>query len=127
MILAVSVCAVGADIEPAAADPPADTRLILTPAERHWLAGQREPAAFYRLWTGKESVVKAIGTGLQLPLNAFEVLPVSDGVHRICGAEWLLRWTELDGHVICTAADPADWAAQTICLGRDELIGCGSV
>ena len=63
---------------------------VLAPDERTELAstsGGDRIARFYGLWTIKEALVKALGTGLQLDLAGFEVPPamrrgVTDGVFR---------------------------------------------
>lgn len=39
------------------------------------LSGPERTAAFYRCWTRKEAVLKALGRGLNLPLDGFRVLP----------------------------------------------------
>jgi len=36
------------------------------------LSGDRQLRSFFRCWTRKESLVKAVGDGLGIPLNAFE-------------------------------------------------------
>ncbi|MEY8524252.1 4'-phosphopantetheinyl transferase superfamily protein [Lachnospiraceae bacterium 38-10] len=38
------------------------------------LEDEEQADAFYRIWTGKEAVVKAAGCGLSTPLNVFSVL-----------------------------------------------------
>lgn len=53
-----------------------DAILALPPADR--------TAAFYRCWTRKEAVLKALGRGLSLPLNGFQVRTGS------IGADWLV-------------------------------------
>ena len=70
--------AVGCDVERIeAADLPL-ARQFFSEGEYRYLAGlpagQQRDAAFYRLWTLKESFVKTIGAGLALPLDAFEIV-----------------------------------------------------
>lgn len=51
-------------------------RQFFTPNERNQLCGLPVPEqgrAFYQLWTRKEALLKAIGTGLTVPLNQVEV------------------------------------------------------
>ena len=51
-------------------------RRVYGPAEREWLArheGPRKAAFFYRLWTLKEALIKALGTGFTLNPATFEV------------------------------------------------------
>jgi 4'-phosphopantetheinyl transferase len=56
--------------------------------ERAWLEATPGVEAFFRLWTAKEAVLKAMGTGLSTPLNALSVRPGEDA------PPWNLR--ELD-------------------------------
>ncbi|MEU5278071.1 4'-phosphopantetheinyl transferase superfamily protein [Streptomyces asoensis] len=60
---------VGTDVEKVAPRVLADAELA---ALRARPAGER-PAAFLRYWTRKESVLKAIGVGLRVPLRGLEV------------------------------------------------------
>jgi 4'-phosphopantetheinyl transferase len=75
--------------------------------------------AFYRCWTRKEAFIKALGKGLVLPLNAFEVdLTCADSTQalRTCRdmAAAVQRWrivplqTEA-GYAAALAAEAGDW------------------
>jgi 4'-phosphopantetheinyl transferase len=44
--------------------------------------------AFYRCWTRKESFIKAKGTGLSFPLNAFTVSLNSDDSAKLLETQW---------------------------------------
>lgn len=83
---------VGCDIEardPAKADPTVAERFF-APRERAELARLTGAAwidGFFNAWTRKEAVVKAVGTGLSLPLQAFAVsLTPGEPAHITAGA-----------------------------------------
>ncbi|MCM3783797.1 4'-phosphopantetheinyl transferase superfamily protein [Neobacillus mesonae] len=65
-----------ADIELSIADR------FFTDNEAKWLQSldkTEQKKAFYELWTLKESYVKAVGSGLSLPLNSFEFMVSEQG------------------------------------------------
>jgi phosphopantetheinyl transferase len=70
------VDAVGIDVEMIAERPDYGPTGFFHPGEKAWLAGideKHRPEAFYRLWTLKESYIKAVGLGLGIPLDSFEI------------------------------------------------------
>lgn len=75
---AVSPREIGCDIEEPRACDMKIARRFFHPAEQEWLFSHPEsqqPEAFLRLWTCKESFIKALGLGLNLPLDSFAVTP----------------------------------------------------
>lgn len=75
---------IGLDVEPLANAPVTEgmADIACTPAEGRWLSAHPAadyPAAFLRLWTAKEAVLKAFGTGLLKPLTEVELDPPTDG------------------------------------------------
>lgn len=50
-------------------------RMFTSPEREYILRASDTDAAFTRIWCMKESYIKAIGTGLQAPMNSFSVLP----------------------------------------------------
>ena len=74
----------------------------LAPSERQFLAklsGSDARAAFFSYWTRKEAFVKALGCGLSMPLNGFEVPLVEASPVVLVGAdrrEELPSWRLVD-------------------------------
>lgn len=94
---------VGIDVEkqiplPSLADL-ADLATQLHPHEAQAIdcfSPEERTAAFYRCWTRKEAVLKALGKGLSLPLNSFQVRVDSSY------ADWLVSPPD---ETCCTAAE----------------------
>ena len=64
------------------------------------------PTAFYRTWTRKEAYLKAHGTGLSFPSNAFTIEYATEGPGQLVA-------TEMPGD------DPAVWRFADVELGAD--------
>lgn len=78
VLCAAGSCAVGCDIEKIAPFDLCIADRFFSPGEAADIAAQPTPEAqtelFYRYWVLKESFLKAVGLGMSLPLNAFEIL-----------------------------------------------------
>ncbi|MCQ4635721.1 4'-phosphopantetheinyl transferase superfamily protein [Anaerovorax odorimutans] len=67
---------IGVDVEKRARISVSDLSRYFTENERAYLGrwqGKEKEREFYRLWTLKESFMKAVGKGFALPLHAFEI------------------------------------------------------
>lgn len=110
MLLAVSRdSAMGIDVE---ATRPLDdiarvARRFFEPTETAALLAlpaAEQIAAFYRCWTRKEAVLKAVGTGLSTPLDSFTVafLPGAEASMRWCDSwEGPHESLQLSGFTLC--------------------------
>lgn len=78
---------------------------VYTAAELAWMA--EDPLRrFFRLWTWKESVMKATGMGMQLEPRSFEVLPFAEGLPvRLLGRNWYAIGGEYDGYAFSVCTD----------------------
>ena len=79
--------------------------VVYTEAERDWM--KTDPVQrFFRLWTWKESVMKATGMGMNLDPGSFEVLPFGEGKPvRIRNRNWYARDERLEGCRVSVCAD----------------------
>ena len=108
-LCAVSPVPVGCDIELPHKFDPAIARRFFHKTECAWLFSQPEAEqrdAFFRLWTCKESFIKALGLGLFQPLDSFSVIP---------GEE--VRLTQ--------SADPRPWQLRNFRDGECFISLCG--
>lgn len=103
--LLIAVCAddeLGCDLERLRPQPDLDelARTAFSPAERAaWLAlpPDQRLEGFFRVWTCKEALLKALGEGLLHPLHAFDV--------SVTGPPRLLRWEGHDAQAWSLAVD----------------------
>lgn len=108
ILLAVDDRPVGADIEEIKEAHLPVARRVLQPEELLWMQEDAPKAAerFFRLWTMKESVMKALGRGFSLSPESFGVLPLlNTGTGRVGGTELRGYSGVRDGYAIglCTA------------------------
>lgn len=121
VVLAVSENNLGVDIERIGVYKEKLAQRCCTEEEFLWLEN-RDKSDFFRLWTGKEAVMKATGLGLAMSARSFSVLPVEDGALLIHGRIWYLSWYELPGHVFCTACEADEEAGLYYPETKDLLL-----
>ena len=104
VLCAVSGKSVGCDIEAPGRYDPKIAKRFFHPSESAWLFSLPEaeqPAAFLRLWTCKESYIKALGRGLSQPLDSFAVQLEPVGLAQAADERpWQLR-SFRDGDCAC--------------------------
>lgn len=122
VVLGVAPCEIGIDIEKVSPYSDAIAKKCFTAGERTWLYRQGCDNAFYKLWTGKESVMKATGFGFGMPPEGFNILPVLNGGHFIAGKTWYLQWFTLKGYELCVATAQPEQTVRFVPLGRSELL-----
>ncbi|MEG2626125.1 MAG: 4'-phosphopantetheinyl transferase superfamily protein [Christensenella sp.] len=118
VVLAIADREVGIDIEPITAYDDAVARKCFTQSEYLLMNTQASNDAFFKLWTAKESVMKACGKGFYLPPESFEL---QMGEQPVCVADdrlWHIRWLELNGHILCTAVEQMPEPLELVFCGH---------
>lgn len=83
---------------------------VFHPQEREWLAGRGcFYTAFFRLWTVKEAVLKALGTGFSTPPASFccEILSDESASATVNGSRWHC-WSRQGGDFHLSVAAPLE-------------------
>ncbi len=75
----------------------------------------------YKLWTAKESIAKATGKGIFAGDERLSASVISEGSYTADGVTWFLKWSELDGHMLCTACK-TDEPVEIICVSPELLL-----
>ena len=104
IVCAIGTLDVGIDIEEIKEIPLADFTELFSPEELKVIfedAGNYVP--FYTLWTQKEAFLKAIGLGLNLPLNKVNIQ--NDTIHYE-GNSWFLKELSIQKDYKCYIASP---------------------
>jgi 4'-phosphopantetheinyl transferase len=117
---------IGMDVEmirpamfPSEIDFPAVMQYYFSEAEREWLESLAAPKrieAFYRCWTAKEAMVKAIGLGATFGFDQVETQMVGDAmcVARLNGSKALAQGWTLDQQILSTGASDAVISRVTV-------------
>jgi len=103
VVLATAEREVGVDIEKVTEYSEAVEARCFTAEEQKWLNG--DPERFYRIWTAKESVMKATGLGFSLAPNSFCTLPFDSSPRVISGRNWCFDWVSFEGYLVCCAVE----------------------
>ncbi len=104
VVLATSTHAIGIDVENTHRYNKDIAAKCFTAQEIIWLKENESPQAFFKLWTAKESIMKAVGCGFNLNPSSFNVLPICNGEHSINNQTWFLYWHSLQNHELCIAS-----------------------
>ena len=102
---------VGVDVETPGRDTKIDAiaRRYFHPEEQHFIFGKEDGRhqRFFEIWTGKESYVKYLGTGLKKDLTSFSVLSLEENVK--------LRWETLpDGSILSLCMTEDDYVLELL-------------
>ncbi len=112
-LCALGAAPLGADIQLAAPPRRDIASRFFTPGERRRIASAPDAAEeFIRVWCAKESYIKAVGLGLALPLDSFEVAP--EGVYSGGALLPYSLWEARLGGYIAAVCAPAGESFQLL-------------
>lgn len=109
VVLAYGKTEAGIDIQQICSEKsrPAVAKRFFTPEEQaHLIQQGNDAAVFTQIWTGKESYLKYLGTGLAKELTSFSVLSPEEGLHYF--------WETLTNHSLCLCTRETDYRMEFI-------------
>ncbi|MGG4446591.1 4'-phosphopantetheinyl transferase family protein [Brevibacillus porteri] len=129
VVAAIGDREVGVDIEQVLGLDLDVAEYAFTPEEIRCLSAQKpdeQLREFYRIWTRKESFVKAMGKGLLIPVQSFSVITdhgtagiLMNGIAR---PEWSLRTYEVPGDYIMTICAKGDCLPNEVSFLNSERL-----
>ncbi len=121
-VLAVGGNSVGADLEQLRTMDPRLVKRFFHPAEAAYLPSSKDPDwDFTRIWTWKESFVKALGTGLSLRPSSF-CLPEPRKALIYARSKWYFREYTLPGYALTLCDRDAPPEAALVYPQASELL-----
>ncbi len=103
VVVGVAPGDIGVDVEKVRPYRQSVAKRCFTERELMWLASQSSDNAFFKLWTGKESVMKCTALGFALPPADFDIYPSQNIEHHILGERFYLHWHSVGGYEMCVA------------------------
>jgi len=107
VVLAISSNECGVDIEKIENYNEKVAERYFTADEYQHLKKINQNDLFYRMWTAKEAIMKAVGLGISMIPNSFSVLPMNSDPHIIHNRVWFLDWMNYQDYIIACANENA--------------------
>ncbi len=110
VVLATDSQSVGVDIEQIRERHFRVATKVFTPEEIQWM-NKDVLHRFFTLWTQKESLVKAVGCGITVPLETISVMPFQDGSPvEYNDSLWFCKTISYEGYMISVCGkQPTDF------------------
>lgn len=105
ILCGISSGPIGVDVELIKPVNPLNMKTVLTTAEEKFIAESRErDKAFFRIWSAKESYLKALGKGFHISPREVEFNPVTgEWIKTVIGAVPRTEEYSLDSNYLCMA------------------------
>ncbi len=104
---------VGIDLEVRSALSIDDFKTQFSPTEWTHITNAADPlSVFFHYWTAKESVIKADGRGLSVPLSALEIIPGQTVL--LDKEQWFLQCVDIDKDYACHLASNTELPSANI-------------
>ncbi len=121
VVLVVDDKEVGIDVEQIRPVNKRVAERCYTKEELDLLYSKSDICEFYKLWTAKESIIKAIGSGFSVSPSSFSVLPAENGLHNLFNEDWHLNWYDF-GEYSCCVCSKSGKRCIPIYLDKNDLL-----